>query len=81
LNQEPDQQEEAKEADGPGEARKNKELEAALAKGSLQPAKTKAEKEKELFSAVGNPQKKKGKRAGAAADKAQDKAIDFKLIK
>ena len=78
LNQGP--VEESKEADGPEEKKTNKELDAKLKQGALEPAKTKAEKEKELFAAVGNPKQKKGKK-GAATEKAQDKAIDFKLIK
>ncbi len=57
-----DTQEEAKEANGPEPKRTNKDLEAALKKGSLEPAKSKAEKEKEAFQQLGAPKQKKGKK-------------------
>lgn len=80
LNQ-GDAQEDEKEGDGPGEQkRQNKDLDAALKKGSLEQAKTKAEKEKEALIQLGAQKQKKGKKQ-TAAQQAQDKQIDFKLIK
>ena len=72
--------EEVKDADGPSEKRANKDLEAALKKGSLEPAKSKAEKEKEAFQQTGAPKQKRGKKQ-SAGQQAQDKQIDFRLIK
>lgn len=60
-------QEEAKEADGPAPKRSNKELEAALSKGSLEPAKSKEEKEKEAFKQLGGGKRKKVKKPSAAS--------------
>jgi hypothetical protein len=71
--------EETKKADGPGDAgRTNKDLAKKLQSGSLEAAKSKAEKEKEAFEQLGGGRNKKGKKGGQQA--ATDKQIDFKLI-